>query len=185
MRHNLSIRTFAVTAVTLALLGVGSLSELRAQENASHLTGQEASKPPINTEDLESCTLVTLNRVFFRYDQKVLSAEEKVALDALANRFSRTAQSVIELRGYTDGMESSQHETELGTIRSQAIADYLVARGIPSDSILLVPTGAGDDQDKSMNPQHRRVDVRVFATAGSNSVNATRQSIGSKPSKGA
>jgi outer membrane protein OmpA-like peptidoglycan-associated protein len=126
-----------------------------------------------------------LNRVFFQYEQNVLSPKEKVALDALASRFSRAPQSVIELRGYTDGMESAQHEAALGTKRSQTIAEYLGARGIPSDSILLVATGEPDDQDKSMNPQHRRVDIRVFSATGPGNVNATRQSAASKPSKGA
>jgi len=186
MKHNPFLNhTFAVTAITLGMLSAGSISEVRAAESVSHAAQREPSKTPIRAEDLESCTLVTLNRIFFHYEQNTLSPEEKATLDGLATRFSRAPQSVIELRGYTDGMEFVQRETALGEKRSQTIADYLVARGVPSSSILLVATGGADDEDRSMNPQQRRVDVRVFTAPGSNSVTATRQSAGAKPSKGA
>lgn len=185
MKHNPFLnRSFAVTAITLGMLSVSSISNVRAEESIGH-PGQEALKTPLRAEDLESCTLVTLNRIFFHYEQNTLSTEEKATLDRLASRLSRAPQSVIELRGYTDGMESAQHETVLGAKRSQTIADYLEARGVRPNRILVVATGETDDQDKSVNPQQRRVDVRVFTAPGSNNVTATRQSAGAKPSKGA
>jgi outer membrane protein OmpA-like peptidoglycan-associated protein len=178
---SLSIRTLVSTAAVLGMLSTANASKAYAEENAN-LSTRETSKLPIDAEGLEDCTLATLDRIFFQYDQSTLSPKEKATLDGLANRFSRMPESVIELRGYTDGMESAQHETELGSKRSQAIADYLVARGVPSASILLVAIDGTDDQDRSLNPEHRRVDVRVFTVGDSISAKETRQPVKSKAS---
>jgi outer membrane protein OmpA-like peptidoglycan-associated protein len=178
---SLSIRTIISTAAVLGMLSTGYASEAYAEENAN-LAIRETSKLPINAESLEDCTLVTLDRIFFQYDQSALTTKEKATLDGLASRFSRMSESVIELRGYMDGMESTQHETALGSKRSQAIADYLVARGVPSTSILLVATDGTDDQDRSLNPEHRRVDVRVFTVSGSISAKEIRQPVKSRAS---
>jgi outer membrane protein OmpA-like peptidoglycan-associated protein len=178
---SLSIRTIVSTAAVLGILSTGNASEACAEENAN-LAIRETSKLPISAESLEDCTLATLDRIFFQYDQSALSPKEKATLDSLASRFSRMPESVIELRGYTDGMESAQYEAALGSKRSQAIADYLIARGVPSASILLVAIDRADDQDRSLNPEHRRVDVRVFTVSGSISAKQTRESVRSKAS---
>ena len=183
MKYNpISIRVFASTATVLAMLSVGYIPQVHAEENLNGSVGRETSKPPITAEGLEAYTLATLNRIYFQYDQSVLNPKEKATLDVLVSRFSRTTESVIELRGYTDGMESAGHETALGTKRSQTIADYLIARGIPPQSILLVGIDGTDDQDRSIDPEHRRVDIRVFTVADSISAKGTRQSVVSKAS---
>src|SRR5690349_10040871 len=138
MKYNpVSMRLFASTAAVLAMLSVGYIPQVHAEENVNGSVGGETSKLPITAESLEAYTLVTLNRIYFQYDQSALNPAEKVTLDVLVSRFSRTTESVIELRGYTDGMESAGHQTALGTKRSQTIADYLTSRGIPPQSILL------------------------------------------------
>src|SRR5437762_7170639 len=72
------IRAFAAAGV-LAVLGVASVKEAYAQENASP-GYREASKPPMSVESLETYTLVKLNRVYFRYEASNLSPKEKIAL---------------------------------------------------------------------------------------------------------
>jgi outer membrane protein OmpA-like peptidoglycan-associated protein len=159
------IQAFAAAGV-LGILGVASVTEAQAQESAS-LVYRQAPRPAMSIESLESYTLVKLNRVYFNYEASHLSRKEKIALNEMVRRFSAGTQFVIELRGYTDGMESEQRGTALGTRRSQTIAQYLTANGIPSKSILLVTLDEMSDQGRSMNPEHRRVDIRVFAPADS------------------
>ena len=110
---------------------------------------------------------VKLNRVYFNYEASDLSPEEKIVLNEVARRASGTTQSVVELRGYSDGMESAQRGTVLATQRSQMIAHYLTANGVAQHSILLVASDGMKDEAKSINPEHRRVDIRVFTVVGS------------------
>ena len=165
MKNNsFQIRAFAVASV-MGMLCVASVTEARAAETAGSVY-RESTKPAVSVESLETYTLVKLNRVYFNYEASDLSAEEKLALNDVARRFSASTQSVIELRGYADGMESAQG-AGLGAKRSQTIAHYLSAKGIPPDSILLVAGDGMSDDGRSMNREHRRVDIRVFTAAKS------------------
>lgn len=191
MKHNsLLIRAFTAVGV-LSMLSITPFPEARAEENVSRSMDRETPKSIISTESLEACTLVSLKRVYFRYEDSNLSAEEKAALNGLVSRFASAPHSVIELRGYTDGMESVQRGTTLGTLRSQAIARYLIASGVPSERVLVVALNEISEEEKSMNAEHRRVDIRVFTTTGSGAsdvhsvLNRTRQSAAAKPPKGA
>jgi outer membrane protein OmpA-like peptidoglycan-associated protein len=166
MKHSsFLIHAFTVASV-LGMLSVSSITEAHAAENAGSVY-REASKPSVSVENLETYTLLKLNRVYFNYESSNLSREEKIALNDVAKRVSGSTQSMIELRGYSDGMESAQRGRALATQRSQTIAHYLIANGVPQGNILLVAPDGMNDEAKSMNPEHRRVDIRVFTAAGS------------------
>jgi outer membrane protein OmpA-like peptidoglycan-associated protein len=168
------IRAAAFFFVGAAALVAQSPANNQDPKSGSAGMDREIVKPSISAERLEQCELVALKRVYFQYDGSGLTANEKSTLTALVNEFSRETRAVIELRGYTDGKEA-QSETALGTERSEAIAHFLEAKGVPSSSILLVPTNSTDEQDGSANPEHRRVDVRVFtAFETSGTTQATR-----------
>lgn len=166
MRQNFHrINAFTVIGV-LGILSVAFVSIVNAGESAGRSVNAKASKSLVDS--LEDCTLVSLNRVYFGYEDSNLSSEEKIALNGLVSRYADGgAQSVVELRGYADGMESARGGTALGTLRSQTIARYLIANGIPSQKVLVVPSTGMSDEEKSMNAEHRRVDIRVFTADGS------------------
>ena len=184
MKHSSFLIRVFVAASVLGMVDVALVTEAHAEENAS-LPYREASKPPISVETLESYTLVKLNRVYFNYESSNLSREEKIALNDVAKRVSGSTQSMIELRGYSDGVESAQRGRVLATQRSQTIADYLNANGVSSDSILLMALDGMSDKDRSMNPEHRRVDIRVFTPGDSGegethaALHGRRQLVGS------
>lgn len=163
--HSLLLHHFAAAGLAVTL-GAAFIPEARAAENAKTVYTTTA-EPKVNAESLEAYTMVALDRVYFNYERSDLSAKEKKLVNAALLRFSTTPQAVIELRGYEDGMESRQNETALGNARSQVIAQYLIANGVPSSRILSVATDATSGEDRSANPEHRRVDIRVFASPGS------------------
>jgi len=161
----LSVHTLAATFV-IGMLGVVSVTEAHAEEIASSVYRQTA-KSPVSIEALENYTLEKLTRVYFGSEKSDLTVEEKAALDDVVRRFSGSTESVVELRGYMDGLESAQDKTGLDATRSQTVARYLTRNGIPADRILLVAPGWATDGDPQKNPEHRRVDVRVFTVVGS------------------
>jgi outer membrane protein OmpA-like peptidoglycan-associated protein len=161
----LLLHTFLAAGLAVTL-GAVFISEAHAAETVNSAYTATA-KPKVNAESLETYTMLALDRVYFNYERSDLSAKEKKIVDAALVRFSSTPQAVIELRGYEDGMESGQSETALGNARSEVIAQYLTAHGVPSSRIVSVPTEGTSGEDRSANPEHRRVDVRVFAAPGS------------------
>jgi outer membrane protein OmpA-like peptidoglycan-associated protein len=166
MRYRpLLLHTFTAASLLVAF-GAVSIPTAQAADyaNAGYT---KTGKTSVNPESLEAYTLVALDRVYFKYEQSNLSAKEKNVLKDTLSRFYSNPKAVIELRGYADGMESRQGETALGNTRAQVIARYLTANGVPPGRIVSVAPdevsdAATSDEDSSMNPQHRRVDIRVF-----------------------
>lgn len=171
MKNNsIVIRTCTAACVLSIFITLVPISKLDAKENPDVIAHSVAT-PSITAESLETFNLVKLMRVYFNSEESALSAEEKTALNRLAKTFGNAPQSIIELRGYIDGMESMRlPSTALGTIRSRAIAQYLTANGVPSEKILLVAVSGMADESRSANPEHRRVDIRVFTAPSSNSL---------------
>jgi flagellar motor protein MotB len=53
----------------------------------------------------------------------------------------------------------------LSTERAQVIQTFLIERGVPTDRILVLGIGAVDPAGPALNPDHQRVDIRVFVQA--------------------
>jgi outer membrane protein OmpA-like peptidoglycan-associated protein len=184
-KSSVLIRIFGV----LVVLGVPSGSVLVAEESVIRITDRQTSNSTISAENLETFALLSLKRIYFGFEDSNLSVEEKDVLDGLLTSLPRGKQSAIELRGYTDGIESAETGIALGATRSQTIARYLVANGISPQRILVVSLNAISDEEKSMNPEHRRVDIRVFVPEADlhdtpSAVNRTRQLAASKTARG-
>jgi outer membrane protein OmpA-like peptidoglycan-associated protein len=139
-----------VIASTTALTGAGSENVVAPERfDTSH-----------DGEALENCRLVSLTSVHFASANAGLSAAEETSLRRLVKRYGLTNGLVIELRGYTDGIGSVEGNLALSTKRTQAIARFLIENGIPQQRIQ--PLGLGEIDDSGPNPEHRRVDVRIF-----------------------
>lgn len=109
---------------------------------------------------LEDYNLASLNRIYFAYGKSGASREEKIALGKVVNTMG--AGSIIELRGYADGAGSPEKNLALSTARAEAIAKLLIASGVPSERILVMGLGAVDPNGPALDPEHQRVDLRVF-----------------------
>ncbi len=114
---------------------------------------------------LESYRLVTLSSAHFAAGAWALTAEEKAALEALAKRFCRTEQTVIELRGYADGAGSAEQDGALSAARAHAVEGFLIERGVPAERIILLGLGEVDPSGPAFRAEHQRVDVRIFMPA--------------------
>lgn len=113
-------------------------------------------------EALEYEKLVALKGVHFDSSSFDLEVGEKAALNTLIQRFCRVSQFTIELRGYADGGLSREQNLALSTIRATEIAQYLAERGISPGRILILGLGEVDPKGPTGNPEHQRVDVRIF-----------------------
>jgi outer membrane protein OmpA-like peptidoglycan-associated protein len=106
----------------------------------------------------------TGNTVYFELGDANLSADARHAVDA-AVADAKGAKSKIKVTGYTDTAGSPDMNEQLSMKRAEAVADELVAQGIPrtmidvsgrGESDLAVPTG-----DRVVEPKNRRAIIEV------------------------
>jgi outer membrane protein OmpA-like peptidoglycan-associated protein len=112
------------------------------------------------SDALEDYQLTTLKRINFTCGKSIASRDEKASLSKLVNTVGTT--SIIELRGYADGAGSTEKNLALSTARAEAVAKILIASGISSDRVRVIGLGAVEVNGPALNPEHQRVDLRVF-----------------------
>jgi len=119
----------------------------------------ETEKPPIATLSAET---------LFDFDKAVLKPAGKEALDQLVNNIRQATQGLDEIKvnGHTDPVGSDSYNQGLSERRAQAVANYLVSQGIPSEKIRtqgygetkLVPRETGEPT-KQWHARCRRVEI--------------------------
>ena len=122
----------------------------------------DAAGVPVSPEALEDYRLVKLKRVYFASSKSEITVADEISLGQFVRRFCRTNQFVIELRGYADDAGSLDHGLALSTRRAEAIAQYLTKSGILPQRIRLIGLGEIDPNRLTDNPEHQRVDIRIF-----------------------
>lgn len=70
-----------------------------------------------------------------------ISASGRSQLDTLATRLQATNYGLVRIVGFTDRIGSDKANMALSTRRAQAVRNYLVERGVPTERI--VATGRG------------------------------------------
>jgi len=100
-------------------------------------------------------------------------------LNSVADSLVRYPNSLIDVYGFTDTTGSAATNQRLSEQRAQAVADYLIARGVSRSRIetrgfgeqreyLRVPTGDNVDE-----PRNRRVEIKIMPIS-QEQVNAAR-----------
>ncbi|BEV72011.1 MULTISPECIES: OmpA family protein [unclassified Paludibacterium] len=86
---------------------------------------------------------VTLSaKVLFAFDKAVLRPEAKDVLDPLVNRLKGDANlKGVAVNGYTDFLGSEKYNLTLSQKRADAVKDYFVAGGVPTDKVVAVGQG--------------------------------------------
>jgi hypothetical protein len=103
--------------------------------------------------------------VYFDTNQATLDAGAAQVVATAAQEFQQTGAAQIEVIGHTDTVGSADYNLELSQRRAEAVANELIALGVPATDIatigrgeedLLVPTADGVDE-----PRNRRVEIVV------------------------
>jgi outer membrane protein OmpA-like peptidoglycan-associated protein len=145
----------------LAVLVIASATNVRASDREKlGRSSYEASAAIPNIEGLESYQLTNLKRIYFACGKSDASQELKTSLRNLVNIVGEG--SIIELRGFADSAGSLEKNIALSTARAEGIAKFLIDIGIPSRRIRVIGLGAVDADGPALNPEHQRVDLRVF-----------------------
>jgi peptidoglycan-associated lipoprotein len=122
-----------------------------------------ASNVQISSELLRACNIAEPD-AYFAFDSSQLhSMANRIPLDAIANCFLRGPMKGRQLRliGHSDSRGDGPRNVALGQSRANAVASYLVERGMNSSMLVIVSRGAMDatGHDEAGWARDRRVDV--------------------------
>jgi outer membrane protein OmpA-like peptidoglycan-associated protein len=115
---------------------------------------------PINKHDK-----IVLKNIYFESGKHELREESYLELSALYMFLLSNPKLKVEISGHTDNIGSSTLNLELSKKRAQAVADYLIKKGISIDRILVV--GYGDTQPIMDNDsgdsreKNRRIEFKI------------------------
>jgi outer membrane protein OmpA-like peptidoglycan-associated protein len=108
------------------------------------------------------------NELLFAFDSAEILPEAETMLQRLAAALAGAVKKSITVEGHTDSIGSDAYNQRLSERRARAVADWLVARGIPPGTIRAVGYGSsrpivpqtGNAEEEKLN---RRVEIRIEA----------------------
>lgn len=118
----------------------------------------------------DNITMSMPSAITFGFDSYTLSPQFLPVLDRLAATLNQYGSTVIEVAGHTDSVGSDSYNMTLSQRRAQAVANYLMSRGVSSARIMVV--GAGESRPVASNDtemgraQNRRVEITVVPLRG-------------------
>lgn len=89
-----------------------------------------------------------INNIFYDFDKATLKPESTAALDKLIETLNENPNITIELSAHCDYRGSDAYNLSLSQRRAEAVCQYLIEHGIPSDR--LTPKGYGKSQPKKI-----------------------------------
>lgn len=124
-------------------------------------------KKDIELQKLEVGSSIVLNNIFFDYNKATLRPESYAELNNLMKLMQENPTLVIEISGHTDNRGTAEYNKKLSKDRAQAVVDYLISKGIPSNRM----TYAGYGFDKPVKPNtteenmqlNRRVEFKIIS----------------------
>ncbi|MBD2785309.1 porin OmpA [Xenorhabdus sp. DI] len=119
------------------LLSVGVSYRFGQDEAAPVVAPVAPPVAPAPAPIVESKSFTLRSDVLFNFNKSTLKAEGKQELDNLYNQLAKIdpTQGKVVVLGYTDRIGSQNYNLPLSQKRAQSVVDYLVAKGIPADSI--------------------------------------------------
>ena len=140
---------------------IGHQMDQKAKEIQAKVPGA------IVTREGEGLVVTFASGLLFDFDSQKLRAESKRNLDSLAKSLESFGDSQLLLVGHTDSVGTASYNLDLSQRRAAAVAEYLIARGVPAARLATSGRGENDpiapndtDADRQLN---RRVEVVVTA----------------------
>ena len=150
------IKRLMVLATILSLVAVAGCGGKKAvdqpTETAAAPKVEEPAETPVETptETTKEVSPISLNDVFFDFDQYNLTSEAKSTLEANAREMKRVSAANITIEGHCDERGTKAYNLALGDKRAGAAKDYLVSLGVTASRITTISYG----KERPFDPGH-------------------------------
>ncbi|HTL80366.1 MAG TPA: OmpA family protein, partial [Bacteroidia bacterium] len=104
---------------------------------------------PVELEPLKVGQKIVVRNIFFASGKSALQPESKAELDKLADIMIKHPLIAVQISGHTDASGPDDLNQKLSEQRAQAVADYLVSKGV--DKIRLRTKGYGETMPIAKN----------------------------------
>jgi len=147
-------------------LAVETKARQEAERRAKDAMDKLAVAAALAVKDEPRGTVITLpGNVLFASGKWVLLAEAQNKLNSVAEALKNQEDHKMLVEGHTDSQGNENSNVELGSKRAQAVRDYLVSRGVPSDKISSIGIGQArpiaSNNTAEGRAQNRRVEIIV------------------------
>lgn len=150
----------------------GSISEsqnldLRNTASDKVVTDQNFQLEPIQVAAIKENITITLNNVFFDFDEATLKTTSYPELNRIIDVMKKSGKMQIQIAGHTDSMGPDQYNLVLSERRAKAVADYLIEKGgLNKDRIRTVYHGeqkpAVTNETEEGRSKNRRVEFTII-----------------------
>jgi outer membrane protein OmpA-like peptidoglycan-associated protein len=121
-----------------------------------------------------------LNFVYFDFNSAQLQNESFDELNRLKQFLMGNPDTSIEIAGHTDSVGPKEYNKQLSQKRAQAIVDFLISEGIPSERLIAQgygeedPLASNDDEDEGRE-LNRRVEMRILESSNNQAINLDQE----------
>jgi OmpA-OmpF porin, OOP family len=122
---------------------------------------------PIKVTTVQENAVVTLNNVFFDFDQVTLKQESFPELNRIVNLMKEKSGMKIEIAGHTDAVGEDAYNLKLSERRANSVMNYLIDKGqVQKDRISIVFFGENKpietNETKEGRKKNRRVEFKII-----------------------
>jgi len=108
---------------------------------------------------------IVLNNIYFETGKYELKEESYLELNTMYMFLLNNPKLKVEISGHTDNVGNSSFNIELSLKRAQAVADYLIKKGISKSKIIVVGYGdtqpIADNSDDTSRWKNRRIEFKI------------------------
>lgn len=157
-------RQHAMIGAGIGALAGGAIGRYQDQQEAALRQQMQGTGVEVVRQG-DNITLDMPSAITFGFDSSSLNPSFYGTLDRVAATLREYGQTIIEVAGHTDSVGTDSYNQALSVRRAQAVADYLIARGVHRDRIIVV--GAGETRPVASNDteagraENRRVEITI------------------------
>lgn len=115
--------------------------------------------------DGDNITLDMPEAITFAFNSSTLNQRAYGVLDRVADTLREYDQTLIEVAGHTDSVGSEAYNQRLSEQRAQAVANYLISRGISGQRLMIYGAGemhpVASNETEAGRAENRRVELTI------------------------
>ena len=153
---------FLLILIILYCIGCGHKKEIKAVYKQRF-----CPRPLISATTTSSCEIQPerLGIIYFDTDKYEIKPIYHTLLDNVVSILSKYPDMELEVQGHTDNVASSDYNNVLSENRAKAVFNYLIAKGIKADRMIMTWLGLAQPKVANIGQHGKSINRRVELVA--------------------